>query len=231
MRRYWINSKPIDETIIISNEKFHHIFNVTRNKEGSRIELISSGVSYLVEVQKIKKKYAECKILSKKSLPSLKKPYLNLFLSMPKISTFETMLEKCVELGVKSIIPVFCEFSTIKSPTKLKLSRWQKIIESASEQSNRGDLLKICEPCPLESALSRLAYGVFSDLKGDGFDFDLNIKELNLFVGSEGGFADVERVQFLNKGFKGISLGPNILKVETACVSLISICKYKLNLL
>ncbi len=233
MRRYWVSDRPKGKDFIIKGEKFHHIFKVCRHLLSSRFEILNPGISYLVQVEKIHKQEAVCKVISSRTIPKLKQPFLHLFVSISKFATFEFILEKSVELGVKSITPMFSKFSSVKDPKKIlaKTDRWNKIVQSATEQCARGELLIINKPKNLEQIDKD---GFFADIQSKGFDAldkEKPVNNINLFVGSEGGFSDGERKYFKSKGLKGIGLGDNILKVETACISLISICKYKLNLI
>ena len=137
------------------------------------------------------------------------------------------------ELGVRSITPVFSQFSDIKNKNRIssRLDRWEKIIESATEQSNRSDLMLINQASFLREAMKGKV-GFFADIKSKGLDIvdEQNIPDdVSLFVGSEGGFSDEERKEFITSGIKGVGLGDNILRVETACIAFVSICKYKLK--
>ena len=234
MRRYLVKDKPEGEFFVIKGDKLHHIFNVCRHSVGSKFEIINPQISYLVQAEEVDKRKAICRILSKKIKPKLNRPFLHLYVSMPKLSTFEFVLEKCVELGVKSVTPVFSQFSDIKNQERIssKANRWEKIIESATEQCNRSDLMIINQAGFLDQMVKGQD-GFFADIKSGGFDVidEKNLPEdISLFVGSEGGFSDKEREEFITSGIKGVGLGDNILRVETACIVFISICKYKLKI-
>lgn len=233
VRRYLIKDKPEGEFFVIKGDKLHHIFNVCRHSLGSKFEIISPQISYLVQVVEVDKHKAVCKILSSTTRPELKKPYLHLYISMPKLSIFEFVLEKCVELGVKSITPMFSQFSDIRNPNRIssKLNRWKKIVESATEQSNRSDLMAINQAGFL-SEIVKSKVGFFADASFERFDAALeeNHDDISLFVGSEGGFSDKERKEFITSGIKGVGLGDNILRVETACIAFVSVCRYRLKI-
>ncbi|MEL4395641.1 RsmE family RNA methyltransferase, partial [Shewanella algae] len=76
----------------------------------------------------------------------LQKPYIHLVLSIPRFATFESVLEKAVELGVHTVRPVVSDFSFIRETKELKstrVERWQKIIRAGTQQSGRGELLEL----------------------------------------------------------------------------------------
>ena len=249
LRRYWIDqNKIIDEQVEIEGELFHHIFDVCRQGLGSRFELISDdSFAYFSEVIKLGKKNAIVKVLEKRQLPVLKKPYIKLFLSIPKFSTFELILEKSVELGVSSIYPFVSEFSFVRKVDdrlENKADRWNRIITSATQQTGRGDLMSLHSPCKLLEALNNFnqkenVLGLFP-YEGDSQKHlrqrleevsSQKWEEIWLFIGSEGGFSQDEVELFKKYNIEPITLGAQILRVETACLAVISILKYQWQLL
>ncbi|MCJ8276452.1 MAG: RsmE family RNA methyltransferase, partial [Bdellovibrionales bacterium] len=181
------------------------------------------------------------KIIEVRDLPPLKKPHLHLALSLPKFSTLERVIEKSVELGVHTVHLFSSDFSFMKpKPGELvkKQDRWNKIIKGATQQTGRGDLMELTEVTPLDVLLKEfasqpqtkglLAYEGDAPLslkqalsqRGD------SIENLWVFVGSEGGFSASDLELFNDSGLLPISLGDQVLRVETACVTLLSILKY-----
>lgn len=213
---------------------------------GARFEvLVGEPFAYFVELQTLENKQARARVLETRALAGLPKPYLHLYLSMPKPAKFEWILEKAVELGVKSLTPVFSDYSFIKKEQLFrdKARRFTKIIESACQQSARAVKLEL-RPClSFDLAVQELTdseqrCGLFA-YEGEGA---LSLKqalqqpaiqttqEVALLVGSEGGFSLQERQACIDNGLLPISLGPQVLRVETACVTLISVIKYELEL-
>ncbi|MFZ4403914.1 MAG: RsmE family RNA methyltransferase [Pseudobdellovibrionaceae bacterium] len=249
MRRYWIESENIQDTVVIlTDEVFHHIFDVCRQEVGSKFELLTEqGQALFVEVSEKNKKQAVAKILEVRKLPALPKPHLHLLLSIPRFPVFESILEKSVEMGVKSITPCFSDFSFIKSDDKLsdnKQMRWQKIIRSATQQTGRGDWMQLNPSMALIDAINQnKANPCLFAYEGPGV---LSIKtflqhlrqslaslpeDIFVIVGSEGGFSDQEVAEFQQLGLHPVTLGAQVLRVETACMTLVSILKYDLDLI
>lgn len=253
MRRYWIEKKDIHETqVTFQDETFHHIFDVCRLDKGSRFEVITEDArAYLVEVTERSKKKALANIIEERQIKPLNKPYIHLCLSIPKFSTLENVLEKSVELGVSSLVPLVCDFSFIKNFSdkdwQHKLERWKKIIISATQQSGRGDLLKIEKPSKLADFLKQMNRTPASlclmlyegDAKNDIRRYLSEVKSTTtqpieniwLIIGSEGGFSDSEIQLLSSQGLSPVTLGEQILRVETACIAGISVLKYEFDLM
>lgn len=246
MRRYRLQHvSEKGETVLIEGDEFHHIVDVCRQNEGSKFEVLTpSGFALLVEIESVGKKSAQARVLERRQIPPLKKPWIHLAMSVPKVATLESVMEKAVELGVYKIHPFFSDYSFVKTQKGIlqnKRSRFEKIIQSATQQSGRGDWMGLEEPCDLHEILQRFqsspkAKGLFA-YEGAGelslqqaISGDANLENLWIFVGSEGGFSTQEVEIFKKVNLFPISLGQQVLRVETACVTLLGIIKYQLDL-
>lgn len=248
MRRYWVEPDHISEdTVEISGEVFHHIFDVCRQEKGSHFEVLDGrGQARLVEVIDVKKGKASAKILKTRELAKPPAPHLALALSIPRFPVFDAVIEKCVELGVHEIYPFFSDFSFVGHQDKIspsRMERWKKIVISATQQSGRGDLMKIHSPqklSELKEIFNRdvnpwglLAYEgetpvtIFAELKKASPRS--SHEKIWLFVGGEGGFSTKEVSELENWGVKAVTLGEQVLRVETACITLVSILKYEIG--
>lgn len=266
MRRYFINEKlEINQIVTLQGELFHHIVEVCRLQERQHFEFLNeSGKAYFSEIISISKKIAKVQILEVRSLPTLKTPLIYLFLSFPKVSTFESIVEKSVEMGVKAIVPFLSDYSFYKSLNQFpheKLTRWKKIILQATQQSARSDLLQINEVQTLAKLLESftLANTSTNELNVIAYEGEAPMtlkshlapyrsfqenntshshtksgsphpEKVNLFVGSEGGFSTQEIDQFKKLDLIPVTLGDQILRVETACMTLVSSIKYEFEL-
>jgi 16S rRNA (uracil1498-N3)-methyltransferase len=246
MRRYWVDKDAIEDgeqSIRLTGDTLHHIRDVCRMHLGSRFEVLLDGKAYLVEIKEEAKNFSRAEILESRSIEPLPHPHLHLILSIPRFPVFEAVLEKSVELGVHSIQLAYSDFSFIRKQDevlKKKRPRWEKIIQSATQQSGRGELLNLAEDSRsltkiLEdfnrqsTAVGLFAYegvGQLSAQEGVGQLRAQSPQDIWIFVGSEGGFSAAEVTIFQNSGLKPVTLGPQVLRVETACVALISIIKY-----
>ncbi len=256
MRRYWIDAEQLHsdhesgELVSFDSEQFHHIFDVCRQTLGSRFEVLHPNhKAYLVEVIDLKKKSALAKVLECREVPSLPTPHIHLALSFPRFPVFESVLEKMVEMGVTRVQPFFSEFSFIRDPKSFsseKLVRWKKIVTSATQQSGRGELMQIETPQTWSKMLEQINQDTDSkclfSYEGQstlGVKDFLNteskknkaLKSIWLVVGSEGGFSTGEVDQMQSQGFHPVTLGSQVLRVETACMTLVSVLKYEFDLM
>ena len=249
MKRYFYDGElQKGARLSLAGDLFHHIFEVCRLKIGEHFELLNEkGRAYLVAVESIDKKRSQVLVLEERQIAEIKFPHIYLYLSFPKISTFEAVVEKSVEMGVKSITPFFSDFSFVRTlsqfPT-LKVPRWQKIILQATQQSGRGDLLKIegvknlkellPEVNSMENTLNVIAYEGEATQSLKAFIAqrrNVSLRRINIFVGSEGGFSGSEILRFKDLDLPPVTLGDQVLRVETACMTLVAGLKYEFDLL
>lgn len=252
MRRYWIDKNLIqNELVQFKDDVFHHIFDVCRQEVGNHFEVLTDdSKAYLVEVLSVQKKTATGKIKEERVISELKKPFINLCVSIPKFSTLELILEKSVELGVHQVLPFYSDFSFVKSMDEKewahKSQRWQKIIKSATQQSGRGSLMNLEKPEKFNLILKKMNQNP-NDMSLFLYEGETNIdiksylqqqKELKnqpienawIFIGSEGGFSFKEINELQTLGLSPATLGEQILRVETACLMAVSVLKYELDL-
>jgi len=234
--------------VTLHGELFHHVFEVCRLQIGQHFELLNqTGNAYLVCVESIGKKTAQVLVTEERKIPKLKEPLLHLFLSFPKVSTFESIVEKSVEMGVKSITPFLSDYSSIRTKAQFpifKTPRWQKIILQATQQSGRGDLMLLNEVLTLGECLSHSSKDGNEALTIIAYEGDSTLtlknhlkrqkistlKKINLYVGSEGGFSHQEIQRFSSLDLPPVTLGEQVLRVETACLTLVSSLKYEFDI-
>ena len=252
MRRYWIEKKDLfQDQVNFTGDVFHHIFDVCRQEVGSKFEVLTEdSKAYFVEVTQVTKKSATASVLEERVIPPLKEPHIHLALSLSRFPVMDAIMEKAVEMGVSSIQPFFSDFSFLRKGEKLsdnKVERWEKIVRSATQQSGRGDLMKIRPVTsfdkiaqfinPTRGAVGLFAYEGPSTLSIKEYvtkvklDLSQDIKEIWIIVGSEGGFSHQEVEELQKLGLHPVTLGPQVLRVETACMTLVSVLKYDFDLM
>lgn len=251
MRRYWVQTSDFQgDQVFFRGDTFHHIFDVCRQEVGSEFEVLTEdSKAYHVRVDHVGKKDARAQVIGSRELPALPRPHVHLALSISRFPVMDAVIEKAVEMGVKSIQPLFSEHSFVRKSEGLssaKTERWDKIIKSATQQSGRGDLMQIHEPKNLldfveninrtQGWLGLFAYegdsptDIRTYLQNEVLAKQLSPEDLWIFVGSEGGFSKPEVDKMQMSGLKPVTLGHQVLRVETACVTLVSILKYDFNL-
>jgi len=235
MRRFFIDEKLVDQDkVTIKGPQAHHIRGVIRLKQGDRfIGLDGKGKIYTLRVIETKKDVIAC--IEKISLQEARCSRILLACAIPKKNKMDDIVEKATELGVMDIIPMITERTIVKADSKAMSSkrlRWQKIVFEASKQSGRADIAKVHDIVNLEEAL-KIASNIGYDSKIIPFvpesAHDIKdvlpkeVKSAAIFIGPEGDFTPKEIALAANCGFQPVSLGPLVLKVDTACFFALSL--------
>jgi 16S rRNA (uracil1498-N3)-methyltransferase len=152
--------------------------------------------------------------------------------SLIRFERFEWMLEKATELGVERVVPVQAERSErgLEQAAGKRLSRWNRIVREASEQSRRARLPEIGDPVPLAQALKiEGAYHyVLEEAEAPPIGSVLPVHRqpgdsVVLLIGPEGGWTDRERELIAAAGWRSVSLGREILRAETAVLAALAV--------
>ncbi len=214
----------------------HQIRNVLRLEPGDQVILLdNSGWEYQVELGEVGRERVVGQILQKSLAASEPRTKITLYQAVLRARAFESVLQKCTEVGVVAFAPVVaarCIISSLEDIGEKKLERWRRIILEAAEQSRRGRL-PILRPAlllrqawqeasrggltivPWEEAGSRMPaqknslHAVLRDAQPTPFS-------INLFIGPEGGFTPQEIEQGQRYGAIPVTLGARILRAETA---------------
>ncbi len=241
MNRYFLEPGAWTErTLLLTGEEAHHAMRVMRVKEGKHIEVFDGkGKSAVCTVTQASRSAIECRIETATTQDHPKHP-VTLCQSIPKGGNMELIVQKAVELGVSTIQPLITAH-TVARPDAVskKQAKWQRIALEACKQCGQNHLPKIQEPL------------AFSDWINTGKSTDCRIiaaldpaavhfKELlekhpvtggvELLIGPEGDFSADEYQLAYAAGFKPVSLGEIVLRVETASLYALSVLKHNLSL-
>lgn len=240
MRRFFAETSS--DNVIISGSDAHHITDVLRLKEGDEV-IVCGGDGYdcITRLTSLSKDEV-CGEITERT-PSMAEPpvKIRLFQCLPKGDKFEYIIQKTVEIGVTEIIPVASGRCIVKIPANkaaAKNERWNKIAESAAKQSGRGLIPRVCEPMDFKDAVK-----TFTDCDLPIVCYELetevslkkllasasDIKTVNVFIGPEGGIDDKEIASLKESGANSVSLGPRILRTETAPLTVLSNIIYQLE--
>jgi 16S rRNA (uracil1498-N3)-methyltransferase len=222
--------KPDDikgQSFFISDEQAHYVINVRRFKPNDEIMIFDGlGNSYKAQVLSINKNEISGKIISSSYKMIVFK--LHLYTAIPKGDRFEWLIEKCAEIGVSEITPINTKRSITTLFSKNKAERYEKISIAASSQCGRNDIMKINKPLDFRTACKNAAANksLVNILSWESESHILLSETLathsytgsNIFIGPEGGFEN-EEVEFAKSlGIHTVTLGENILRVETAAI-------------
>lgn len=233
LRRFYLPPEEIHPSTSINGEAFHHLKNVLRLKEGEQIEITDGqGCIYLSQIKRLKKDRAEIEILKKVFIPppAVK---VNLGLSLLKTRVMDWAVQKATELGVWKLYVYLTEHTVpILEEKDKKINRWRKIAVEAIKQSGHPYLphietdlfpafitqasgVKLIATGPRELRDTQPIFSVLSKCH--------QIDSVWISIGPEGGFNPAELYLAQTHGFIPVSLGPSILRAETAVIAAISV--------
>ncbi len=221
----------------ISGNDFNHIRNVLRMSVGDTLLISENGLSNLCEITELYEDSVIVRIIEENYRDTELPIKLYLFQGLPKSDKLELIIQKTVELGVFSVIPVQMNRCVVKiedKKKKNKTERWQAISESAAKQSKRNIIPEIHEPVSYREALkiaSELDLVLLPyEAKNGMQDTIASLKKIKagmsvgIFIGPEGGFDDSEIKLAYENNCDIISLGKRILRTETAAITAVSMC-------
>ena len=242
MPHFYVNPKDIkDKSFVIENEQFHYLSTVRRFSAGDEINIFDGlGNTYKARIDKIDRTTMKGTILSSKTfvLPKIK---VSLYTAIPKGERFDWLIEKAGEIGISKIVPVIYLRSVVKELSENKIERYKKISISASSQSWRADIMPVDKPVKFNEAAEKVSRekDTLNVLPWESeenkkilslLNENKDVKNINIFIGPEGGFDKAEIDVALKNNFKTVTLGKNILRVETAAIVASSILTSIYNL-
>jgi 16S rRNA (uracil1498-N3)-methyltransferase len=227
--------------IELGKEKLRYVKSVLRMKKGDLLTLFDgTGWEYETIISRLSTEGIIVEVTGK-SISRRRGIHLTLMQSLPKANKMDFIVQKATELGADRIVPFHSIRSVPRiSPEKItpKVTRWQNIAIETARQCGRADVPEIKEIVSFEEAIAwpgmetlkmifweeetgKSIKQILSDRRYEG------IRDISVVIGPEGGFAKEEVVKAGEKGFVSVSLGRQVLKVETAAVAILSIIQYE----
>lgn len=206
----------------------HQLRNVLRLERGSMITLLDgSGAAYPTRIESLDAGKAEGRVVARQPVSSEPGMELTLFQCVLKRERFEWVLQKGTELGVSRFVPVISSRTVVRPAARLlsKYQRWGAIVREAAEQSRRGRLPAVEDPLHWDEALEQgagLRLLAWEEACGDSSGLHPGIagaREVSVLVGPEGGISREEATAATERGWRPLSLGPRVLRAETAAVA------------
>lgn len=222
-----------EDSAVITGEDVKHIISVLRMRKGDMAVLCDGQRNdCLAELAETESGCCTFKVLEKSANEAEPDIYLRLFQAMPKGDKMEFIVQKAVECGAAEIIPFFskrCVSRPDEKQMQKKLPRYRKIALEAAKQCGRGVIPRVGEAVEfsaLKNFISAENTGIMfyecsnTPLKNAVSGFRKNV---DVVIGSEGGFEPYEAEELQRSGFAVASLGKRILRCETAPIAAISI--------
>ena len=245
MNRFFVEPQDVGErTILITDaDDVHHITRVLRLWEGDEIEISDGrGWEYLARIERLGDGEVEAEILDKQKSAVEPDVRVTLFQGVPKQGKLEVIVQKCVEMGVDKIVPVFMERTVVadKGNYWKKLVRCRKIADEAAKQCKRAILPEIAHEIDFKQMLNDVVKYELIVFPYENEE-DRTIKDclrgmrtkpktVAIIIGPEGGFTDAEAAALRETGADCVSLGKTTLRTETAGLAALAMTMYEFEL-
>lgn len=229
MNRFFVEEKQIEaDKIWIKGADVRHIRDVLRLKKGEKIEVSCKGNTYISKIIELGKKEIILKVVDKYRGENEPSNFIVLYQGLAKGSKMDAILQKCTEIGVSEFYPLETTRAVVKikseKKSNSKVKRWQEITDQAAKQSKRDILPKVNEVLSFNQMIEILdkeknIIVPYEEEKENSIKSalsDIKAEKIHLIIGPEGGFEkeEIEKLKIL--GAKIVSLGPRILRTETA---------------
>lgn len=228
----------------IQGEDVKHIYKVLRLQEGEKVYINNcQGEEFLGSIVTIDKKEVQVKIIEKNDINNEMPINIYLLQGLPKASKMDLIVQKATELGIKQVVPVITERVIIKNELGeyKKKDRWNRIALEACKQCKRSLIPEVLSPVNLKEYLNQekkfdIIVVPYENAEGYGIKSMINsikekdkIKNVAIIIGPEGGFEEEEIVFLKELGAHIVTLGPRILRTETAGFISASLLAYELG--
>lgn len=243
MYRFFVSPQAIkDNRVVLRGMIVHQIRDVLRMRPGDDIVLLdNSGWAHRAELVTIDRDAVRGRVIEKWKLETEPQAHITLYQGLLKGQKFEWVLQKGTEIGIRAFVPVLaarCVIGTVNDVSAARIERWERIIVEAAEQAGRAALPHLSNAVLFEQACAQagavgLALIPWEGEHSRGLREALqNVpksKEISLFIGPEGGFTEEEIATAQDRGVTPVSLGPRILRAETAGLVAASAILYELG--
>lgn len=215
-----------NNAIIFATAQAHQIRDVLRMRVGQEIVVLdNAGTQARVALSEISRAVVRGEILEMTPAQGEPRTHITLYQALVKADKMEWVLQKGTEVGVTAFVPIKTARAIADAVSKQKYARWTQIVTEAAEQAGRGKIPYIKALQTLDSALAsaQTRAGARFILWENENAFDLKqalegtkADTIHLFVGPEGGFTEQEISLAHDAGAQSMTLGPRILRAETA---------------
>lgn len=235
-RRRWIAQHWDEATATLTGDQAEHMVRVLRAHAGMQADVVAGGHVFHAEVAAVAPQEVRFNLLAEINAdPALP---ITLAISVFKFDHMEWGIEKATELGVAAIAPMIARRTEkhLALAAEKRVERWRRIAQEAAKQSRRSDIPAIYDPIPLTQhvrAISDKTRVVLAEqersttlravLEDAIVAAGNQMPTLELAFGPEGGWAPEEEALFDANGWRAASLGPRILRAETAAIAALAV--------
>jgi 16S rRNA (uracil1498-N3)-methyltransferase len=239
-RRRWIAETWDEATAILTGAQAEHLARVLRAQTGMEADVVAGGRVFHAQVAAVSLAGETSEVRFNLLAELTAEPALpvTLVLAVYKFDRMEWAIEKATELGVSAIAPVLARRTEkhLAQAAAKRVERWRRIVHEAAQQSRRSDVPVVHDPAPLNEVarLASTATRVVLAEQERSTTLRRAVEEaaaaaqdqmptLEIAVGPEGGWAPNEEALFDANGWRAVSLGPRILRAETAALAALAV--------
>src|SRR5580692_5475711 len=235
-QRRWIAEHWDEATATLEGAQAEHMARVLRAQPGMEADVVAGGRVFHAEVAAVAPHEVRFNLIAEfQADPALP---VTLVMTVYKFDRMEWAIEKATELGVAAIAPVIARRTEkhLASAAEKRTERWRRIVNEASQQSRRSDVPLIHDPVRLSQRARSSTSGpriVLAEQERtttlrtaveEAVAYAQNeMPELEIAIGPEGGWAPEEEALFDANGWRAASLGPRILRAETAAIAALAV--------
>ncbi len=233
----FFSEKPENGQIKLKEGDMRHAVKSLRLRKGDMVTVCDGeGTDYECEVESVSGGELTLNVKSERESDSEPGQEVTLFMAVPKSDKLELIVQKTVELGVSAIVPFISKNCVPRIENiKKKLERWNRISIEAAGQCGRGRIPKVFEPVTfseavLEASKKETALFLNERERKTGVHEVLSRgigATVSVVTGPEGGFDILEAEQALEMGLESVSLGPRVLRCETAPIAVMALIMYE----
>jgi 16S rRNA (uracil1498-N3)-methyltransferase len=238
--KFFLSPAEMDrERITLSGGDHHHLSRVLRARPGDEVLLLDgSGLVARASIEEMRRD-ATTVVVSSRECVEEETPRMRLYQALLRGSKMDLVIQAAVELGASSVIPYACRRS-LAAPDDLerRLKRWRSVALQASRVAGRAYLLEVKSPIEWKAMVhstSRADLALYADEEGGKKASQVlsgtRALEIALIVGPEGGFEEEERAELRSSGARPVTLGPYVLRAESAGAALLAAARCGCGLL
>jgi 16S rRNA (uracil1498-N3)-methyltransferase len=230
-RRRWIADEVSANNAVLRGTHADHLVRVLRARVGQEFDIVANGIIRRGRISRLHDQHVEFEL--GEEIPSESaSTNLTLLLAIFKFDRMEWAIEKATELGVARIVPLIAHRTDthLASAAEKRVERWRRLAVQASEQSRRVAVPEITVPAKLRDTITppNSLKIVLSEAEQQVSLQEIlserkNYVDLSLAIGPEGGWVQNELDLFEKEGWISVSLGPTILRAETATIAGVAI--------
>ena len=240
-RRFFVrDAHRSGEVVAIHGSDAHKIVNVLRLRAGDAIEVVDSHGSIFDATLETKEGALHARLGDVHAPVAKTGVAIDVAQGIPKGQKMDFVVEKLGELGARAVIPLQSERTIVHDLGATKLERWRRLARSASQQSGRADLLSVADPVPFAKLCER-----FNDYDVVIVPWEVaqatplrerlpaivgGAQRILVVIGPEGGFSHAEAESAAAAGAHLVSLGPRILRTETAALAVLAVLSCELGM-